>query len=167
MLLGLSDRLPGPVAGSSADRDLPISPIRMVDFLQAADAADYPVRVLIAAHLTPKGVTHGAGGDTQLLAWHQVKRVMTAEVGEPEGVRTVVFDLVVDTEDGRWEVCRFDADPYDEAMGVARAILGAVAAERVAASVKSVAEDGISTAWFPDLESFSEAALIEARAAEK
>ena len=93
-----------------------------------------------------------------------------AEVGEPEGVRTIVFDLVVrpdpqngerrpdGSDDGAFQVFRLDADPYEDAVDVARAIERALG-ERAAASLKNLAADGVASWSYPDLESFEEAVI--------
>ena len=80
-------------------------------------------------------------------------------LGEPQGVRTIVFDLVVDRSAGSYAVCRFDAEPGEDAVAVARLIAGALPAERLGASIKSLAADGVTCCWYPDLESLEEAAL--------
>lgn len=123
----------------------------------------YRVRLLEVVQLTPEGVAHRENGELCLLAWSRVRRALAAEVGEPEGVRTVVFDLVVALDDQGCDVYRFDCDPYADAMRAARAIEGGVGAERTAASIKSMASDGTSTRWYPDLGSLAEEAWAELR----
>ncbi len=92
-----------------------------------------------------------------MLEWSRVKHVIAAEVGEPQGVRTIVFDLVLEADDEDWVVCRFDADPSEDAMEIARTIAGALPADRVGGSIKSMATDGVASCGYPDLESFEEA----------
>ncbi len=92
-----------------------------------------------------------------MLEWSRVKRVIAAEVGEPQGVRTIVFDLVLEADDEDWVVCRFDADPSEDAMEIARTIAGALPADRVGGSIESMATDGVASRGYPDLESFEEA----------
>lgn len=113
----------------------------------------YRVEVLIHAQCGPQGIAHDRGGRRELLAWSEILRARAAEVGEPEGVRTIVFDLVVGSDASGLRVLRFDADPGDSAMQVASQLGNALGPERSSASIKSVAVDGIASRWYPDLES--------------
>lgn len=119
----------------------------------------YPVRLLIEPELTAGGVRHLEGGQPAELLWSAVATAIAAEVGEPQGVCTIVFDLLAESHEGRVAL-RLDADPGDDAIAIARAITAALG-ERARASIKSLASDGIPSAWFPDLGSFEEAAAEE------
>ena len=110
----------------------------------------------------PEGLGYEAAGAGGLLLWSRVSHVIAAEVGEPEGVRAIVFDLLCEEDEG-WRVLRLDAEPGEEAMELAQAIQRHTPPGSQAASLKSVATDGIPTRWFPDLVSFEEAALSEIR----
>jgi hypothetical protein len=121
--------------------------------------ARYSVRLLAGALATGRGVVHHEGGLERLLAWEQVLWALAAEVGEPQGVRTVVFDLVVDRGEGSFSVCRFDAEPGEDAVAAACAIAEALPAERLGVSIKSLALDGVVCHWYPDLEALEEGAL--------
>lgn len=90
-----------------------------------------------------------------LLDWARVRAARAAEVGEPQGVRTVVFDLIVEEAQGRVAL-RLDAEPGEEAQQLARAVAEALG-DRALPSLKSLAGDGIPTRWYPDLEGFEEA----------
>jgi len=75
-------------------------------------------------------------------------------VGEPQGVRAIVFDLVRREGTG-WTAARLDAEPGEEASELARALdtaLGSAARP----SIKSLATDGIPSRWYPDLGLFEE-----------
>ena len=126
--------------------------------------ARYRVRILRAPSVGSLGIAHEQDGLPALLQWSQVARAIAAEVGEPEGVRTIVFDLVV-AEPGGFLVYRLDAEPGEEAMDLARAIERALDSERRCATIKSMATDGIPAAGHPDQRSFEEEALelIEGR----
>jgi hypothetical protein len=97
--------------------------------------------------------TH-ASGHSELIPWSRVRRALAAEIGEPEGVRTVVFDLQLERTTSGIRVLRFDADPGEHAMLLARQLSAALGADRAGPSIKSVAADGIASRWYPDLESF-------------
>ncbi len=118
----------------------------------------YRVELLAGARPTEEGVVFGDDASTRLVRWSRVRRAMAAEVGEPQGVRTIVFDLVVD-EAAECVLYRFDADPGQDAVEVARAIAEALAPDRADGSIKSLATDGIASRWYPDLESFEAANL--------
>ncbi len=98
------------------------------------------------------------GGEERVLEWNRIHLGLAAEVGEPQGVRTIVFDLVVDIGPPV-RLCRFDSDPIEGALSVARALVEHLGPERATGSIKSIASDGLPTRWFPDLESLTAANL--------
>lgn len=120
----------------------------------------YAVRLVCEAQPTRAGLAHREAAGPQVVAWSRVRRALAAEIGEPEGARTIVFDLVLHGEDPDCvEALRFDAEPGQAAIAMARALASALAPERLAASIKSLAADGLAEDWHPDLESFEEHAL--------
>jgi len=124
----------------------------------------YRVRLLRHPELTAEGVLHEEEGSRRLLPWRAVRGALAADVGEPEGVRTIVFDLCVEVADGVCSVWRLDAEPGGDAMGLARRIRTGLAGrgdDRVSPSLKSVADDGLPTRWYPDLASFEADAAEE------
>ncbi len=120
----------------------------------------YRAQLIPGAHPAEDGLALADGG---LLAWSAIERAVAAEVGEPEGVRTIVFDLIVERCADGCAAYRLDADPGEDAMVLARAIETAVGPERAAPSIKSVASDGIPSRCHPDLETF-EAETLESLA---
>ena len=86
---------------------------------------------------------------------------IAAEIGEPEGVRTIVFDLVTCHADDGWLVRRLDAEPGENAIALARLVERGLGAGRKVSSIKSLASDGIPARWYPDLRSFEADALAE------
>jgi hypothetical protein len=138
----------------------------MGDFLhppsEAERRARYRVELLGSVHPCSQGLARrdGPRGSGELLvAWSRIESAVAAEVGEPEGVRIIVFDLLVGRQGDRLEICRLDAEPGDEALALAPAIESGMGPERQSASVKSLATDGTPSRWYPDLRSFEEAAL--------
>lgn len=121
----------------------------------------YRVEVLVETEVGPQGISHRVGPDRRLLPWGQVECALVAEVGEPEGVRTVVFDLVIERKPDECLVCRFDADPTEDARGVAVSIRRHLAPEFIAPSLHELADEGISTRRYPDLETLAEATLAQ------
>lgn len=114
----------------------------------------YRVRVLAEPVLHEAGIDHGPQGEESRLPWSEIRCAIAAEVGEPEGVRTIVFDLVVADDQGEWMAFRIDAEPGEDAMALARTVQFCIGTERASASIKSLAIDAIPTRWYPDLESF-------------
>ena len=120
----------------------------------------YAVRLLGAARPGPGGVSVLDGGAERLLRWDGIEKVLAAEVGEPQGVRTVVFDLVQRRgPEGGFEVLRLDAEPGEPAIELARLLSRVLPAERLGASIKSLAREGVAGEWYADLGAFEEAAL--------
>lgn len=131
--------------------------------LRAEVPSRYRAHLLPEAKVTERGVVYRRGEQRFLLEWNRVQRALAAEVGEPQGVRTIVFDLAVQVEGPECVVCRFDADPGDEAMATARAIELGVGPDRCSLSLKNLAAEGIPTRSYPDLDTFEEAALESIR----
>ncbi len=123
-------------------------------FLRRAEPRpEYRVALLQNARCSGDGLAHEVDGESRLIPWSDILGAQAAEVGEPEGVCTVVFDLVVGRDAAGLRVLRFDADPGECAMRVARQLGQALGPERASASIKSVANEGIPSRWYPDLES--------------
>lgn len=122
-------------------------------------AVRYRVTLLPEAELSETGLVHREGAASRVLEWSRVQRALAAEVGEPEGVRTIVFDLIVEIRGDTCAAVRFDADPSENAVEWARALDRALGPERSTPSIKSVAVDGVPGRWFPDVESFEAANL--------
>jgi hypothetical protein len=115
----------------------------------------YRVEVLQEPVCGPEGLRHSAAtGEPEIVLWNRVRCAVAAEIGEPEGVRTIVFDLQLERSASGVRVLRFDADPGEVAMRVARQLSEALGPDRSGPSIKSVAVDGIASRWYPDLESF-------------
>jgi hypothetical protein len=79
-------------------------------FQSSLGSTDYRVHLLGDPEVSAGGVTHQEAGRRTLLPWSRVWHAIPAEVSEPEGVRTIVFDLVV-RESGGWRAYRLDAEP--------------------------------------------------------
>ncbi len=123
----------------------------------------YRVHLLREAWPTQGGISYRRDEEERLLEWSKVEYALACEVGEPEGVRTVVFDLVVGSLGPECVVLRTDAEPGDDAIEMARAIEAAVGAARCSGALRSLAVDGIASLWHPDLASFEEQALEQLR----
>lgn len=125
------------------------------------EAPRYAARVLERPVVDAQGVRHGTGDEVEEIAWAEVAWAVAAEVGEPEGVRTIVFDLVTGADAAAFHVLRLDAEPGEDAIELARAVERGLPAERKVPSIRSLAIDGIPARWYPDLASFEEDARAE------
>jgi hypothetical protein len=134
-----------------------------MDELRQEVPSRYRAHLLPQAKVTERGVVYRRGDQRYLLAWSRVHRGLAAEVGEPQGVRTIVFDLAIEVEGPECVVCRFDADPGEDSMATARAIQLGIGPDRCSASLKNLAAEGIPTRSYTDLETFEQAALESIR----
>jgi hypothetical protein len=119
----------------------------------------YRAHLLADVKPTERGLLYRRGEQHFVLEWARVRRALCAEVGEPEGVRTIVFDLVVGIEGEECVACRFDADPGEDTHALARAVEIGVGPGRCDPSLRAAAVDGFATRSHPDLEAFEDAAL--------
>jgi hypothetical protein len=122
-------------------------------------AAQYHVEVLPWAETGPGGIVFREGPELATLPWSRVLHALAAYVGEPEGVCTIVFDLVVERKETECLVRRFDADPGESAQSTAQALLAALGRTRCSRSLANLAADGVATRSYPDLDSLAEASL--------
>jgi hypothetical protein len=123
----------------------------------------YRVHLLPGAKPTERGILYRRGNERFLLAWGQVECAFAAEVGEPEGVRIIAFDLAVAVDGPVCVVCRMEAEPGEDAMRTARAIQLGVGPENCNSCIKSLATDGAASLCFPDTETFDESVLESVR----
>jgi hypothetical protein len=132
-----------------------------LSFLPSRDEvrARYRVRLLGDAVAAERGVLYRERGEDCILPWGEVRRVLAAEVGEPQGVRTIVFDLLVEEAGPGFELRRFDAEPGQDAIEAAELMASHLPGEQLCASIKALATDGLPLEWHPDVESFEEASL--------
>src|SRR5215471_1418472 len=142
---------------SSAMSDLRHAPVSASAPSVSSGRAGYRVQVLREVRVGPQGLVHRHAGAEHRLAWGEIWFAVAAEVGEPEGVRAIVFDLVVGRDERGWQALRLDAEPGPFAEEVARATQSSVARARCGPSIKSLAHDGVPSQWYPDIESFEEA----------
>ncbi|MCC6642828.1 MAG: hypothetical protein IT386_16830 [Deltaproteobacteria bacterium] len=108
--------------------------------------------VLPEARADGPGILYRREEGLFLLPWRCIAAAHAAEVGEPEGVLTVVFDLAVASVPGGR--CRLDADPGEAARGLGQSIERGIGRGRCTASLRAVALEGYATRSYPDLESF-------------
>jgi len=123
----------------------------------------YRVQALVNPELCESGVAHGDPENPEFVEWAAIRWALAAEIGEPEGVRIIIFDLVVDRIPGpsgnAFEIRRLGAEPGEEAMKLASAIERALAPQFSAPSIKSLAAEGTPSRWYQSLEEFESAAL--------
>lgn len=122
-------------------------------------ASRYRVEVLAWAEVGDEGIRFREGGEPRVLPWSRVLSALASHVGEPEGVSTVVFDLVVERKDTDVLVCRFDADPGDAATEVARLVLAQLGRDRCSRSLCDLAAEGVPSRSYEDLEALAAGSL--------
>ena len=120
----------------------------------------YHLQLLEEPLVSGAGIEHGPQLGRELLRWSDVLGAVAAEVGEPEGVRTIVFDLLARANRGERVALRLDVEPGEPAALLAQLVADALG-DRARASIRRLAVDGIPTRWFPDLASFEEVAAGE------
>ena len=121
----------------------------------------YCVEVLAWAELGTDGVRFREGAEPRVLAWDRVLHALAAYVGEPEGVSTVVFDLVVERKEADCLVCRFDADPGEAAQAAARTLAERLGRRRCSRSLLELAAEGVPTRSYADLDALAAGSLDE------
>jgi hypothetical protein len=124
-------------------------------------SARYRVEVLPWVEVGERGVGYFAGSRRTTLQWASVLYALSAQVGEPEGVCTVVFDLVVERKGDECQVCRFDADPGPDAQRLAEQIVAGLGRSRCSRSLIELASDGHPSRMVPDLDAVAESAWEE------
>ncbi len=146
--MGTREDTPGPFEPGAAGSGVPLH---------------YRAEILAGAHAEAEGIAYLQDGRPVRLGWGDVQRAFAAEIGEPEGVRTIVFDLVIGVEGKECLSLRFDADPGPVARSVARTVVEGVGSQRCDASLRRLADEGLTQAMHPDLEPFDEACLEAVR----
>ena len=132
----------------------------MLPDLRTPKTPAYPLQLLEEPRVSAAGIEHGPDRGRELLRWRDVIGALAAEIGEPEGVRTIVFDLLARASRGVRVAVRLDAEPGAAAAAVAQTIAAALG-DRARPSIKSLAIDGTASLWFPDLASFERVAADE------
>jgi hypothetical protein len=121
--------------------------------------ASYRAELLRDVRVEAHGLLHRTAAGERLLRWEEVWFAVAAEIGEPEGVRAIVVDLVLGRDALGWRAARIDAEPGCFAEEIARAIQSGLPRGRRGPSIKTLAADGVASQWYPDLESFEEAVV--------
>lgn len=121
--------------------------------------ARYSVRLLADPQPAPSGLVHRTAEGELCESWDDVQYALAAEIGEPQGIRTIAFDLLVARGEEGFTLLRFDAEPGEDAESVAQVLAEAIPAERLGAEVKNLATHSVIAEWFPDVASFEESAL--------
>ena len=105
-------------------------------------------------------------GDRYEIDWSEIEKALAAEVGEPEGVRAVIFDLVWPAAPPGAAILRFSIDPSDGPKRPAQLLLEALGESRCSGSLLGLAREGRPTARFSHLDQMDDAlaeALIASR----
>lgn len=114
-----------------------------------SDPAAAPHRVLTIEipHFGARGFHWRAPSGAQFKPWDEVERARAAEVGEPEGVRTIVFEVLLRDPP---RVLRFCCDPLDGAQSLADTLATALGG-RCSKVLRDYAREGHMALTVPDL----------------
>ena len=109
------------------------------------------------------GVVFEFEGATHRVPWAQLVAGFASQVGEPDGVRTIVFDLAccrfAFEGDPEPALLRFSIDPSEEPRGAAQRIVDMLGKTACSASLHALAREGATTESHADLQSLDEALL--------
>ncbi len=123
---------------------------------------DYEARIPSRIEIAERGLV---GEDGVLLEWVRLELALAAGIGEPQGVSTILFDLIERVEGPDCVAYRLRADSSEEAMALGRDLEAAIGAERCDPALLSLAKDGTTSRWYPDIESFERSNLAALRSA--
>ena len=106
---------------------------------------------------------HSAGiqvewqGKRHDIGWSEIARAFAAEVGEPEGIRAVVFDLAWPAAPECPAILRFSVDPCDGPKRPAQLFLDSLGVASCSNSLRSLATDGRATDLYSHIDLLDEA----------
>src|SRR5258705_1164227 len=89
-------------------------------------SAVYRLQLLEEPCVSGAGIEHGPERGRELLCWRDVLGAVAAEVGEPEGVRTIVFDLLAQASRGERVALRLDVEPGEPSTALSQVISAAL-----------------------------------------
>lgn len=124
----------------------------------ACDA--WAIRVIERPEFSVDGV-EGIAEGAVTIPWSTLSRAFVAEVGEPEGVRAVVFDLAQAGADPGPTLWRFGIDPYDAPKLIAQWIVEALGSSRCSLSLLTLAKEGVPTQFYTHLVDWDDLVLAE------
>ena len=136
----------------------------MREFPTGDESSAYPVRVVAEAQACDDGLGFVHDGGAGVLPWKDVRHVLAAEVGEPEGISALVVEILIEGEGGRLESVRTSVEGGEPAIRFARGVKRQIPPGRCAKSLDCLAADGAPRQWYPDLTSLEEAVLESLRA---
>ncbi len=120
---------------------------------------EWTIGVIPAPHLAPTGIELEWQDRHCVIAWEDVAHAFAAEVGEPEGIRAVVFDLMCTAEVTGAVLLRFSVDPSDGPKGPAQRLVEVLGPKRCSHSLQAVAREGCATDRYSHLDQLDEAQL--------
>ena len=120
---------------------------------------EWTIWVVLRPALHPQGLALEWEGERHEIAWDEIERAFAAEVGEPEGVRAIVFDLAWKSAPDGPVLLRFSFDPSDGPKRPAQLVLESLGEPRCSASLRSLAHDGRASDRFSHVDLLDEALL--------
>lgn len=120
---------------------------------------EWTIWVVSRPALDAAGVDLEWEGRRHQVDWTAVERAFAAEVGEPEGVRAVVFDLLWSDAPEGPAVLRFSVDPSEGPKSPAQQLVDSLGEARCSVSLRSLAREGQASDRFSHLDLLDEALL--------
>lgn len=127
---------------------------------------EWTIWVVSPPGLHAYGLSLEWAGKKYEIEWNEIERVFAAEVGEPEGIRAIVFDLIWTGGPEGPVLLRFSVDPCDGPKHPAQRFVDSLGESRCSGSLRSLARDGRATDCFSHLDTLDEA-LLETLAASR
>lgn len=120
---------------------------------------EWTIWVVPQPGLDLRGISLEWDGSKYEIEWGEIGRAFAAEVGEPDGIRAVVFDLVWNDGPDGAVMLRFSVDPSDGPKHPAQLFVDSLGGWRCSASLQSLARDGRATDRFSHVDALDEALL--------
>ena len=120
---------------------------------------EWTIWVVDQPELSADGIRIAWEGATHAVAWSEIDRAFAAEVGEPEGVRAMVFDLAWSGAPDAPAILRFSVDPSEGPKRPAQHVVEALGAELCSDSLRALANDGRPTEHYSHIDFLDEALL--------
>jgi hypothetical protein len=138
----------------------------VADCPRRESAVEWTIWVVHQPGLSARSLSIEWEGDRYEVDWTEIEKALAAEVGEPEGIRAVIFDLVWPGAPPGAAILRFSVDPCDGPKRPAQLLVAALGEARCSGSLLGLAREGRPTDRFSHLDQIDDA-LAEALAASR
>lgn len=133
--------------------------LRMASPHQSDRYREWTICLIAAPCFDGEGFQVDWEGVPRRVPWDELSGAFAAEVGEPEGVRAVVFDLLCTSSFCGAALLRFSVDPSEGPKRPAQAIVENLGSKHCSASLQALAREGCATDCYSHLDLLDEALL--------